>query len=387
MWLAILLITGALQMQGNLSLSLDKTVYPDPQTGLTLELYYEIPFSSLSFVRSEGGFAARFSIGVELSDAKGSPVAGDLWQRSVLVADYGAAAGRDSVVSGTVSLSVPERARRGQVVVSDERSDRKASGTFTLDQAASGLRIRLYRQGKQNQSRAYQLDDTLEALAELVPLGQPNQSRQVTEQDSFRFAVKVGRRVLVGGSVAGFDSAGRRYGRYILPIADSAGAARLSAGEYELEARAAGETGRTFFRVSVPFFQDDKAYREKVEELLYVATPGEMAELKRKPRQEREQAWQDFWKKKDPTPTTDRNEQEEEYFRRIEYAKEHFGGADKGFRSDRGRIYVRYGPPDNIEAKHFEIDARASETWYYYTLGLEFTFVDRYGFGEYLLAN
>lgn len=379
MWLAVWLFASVLPVQGDLNLFLEQNVYLDITQRLTLELYYEIPFSSLSFLRGDSGFIARFSVGVELYNSRGNPVAGDLWQRSAYVTAYSAAANRDSVVYGSVSVAVPEDARRAQVVVADVASDRKASAVFTLDKVPAEMRIWLYRWGKKSQSRVYQLEDTLEALSEI--------SGQIQAGQRCTFSIRSGRRVLIAEDAPVFDSAGRSYARYFLVLADSTGAARLSAGEYELEARAGGKTTRTSFWLKVPFFQDDKAYREKVEELLYIATAAEMAELKRKPRAEREQAWHDFWKKRDPSPTTEHNEKEEEYFRRITYAKEHFGGADKGYRSDRGRIYVIYGPPDNIVSRPFEIDARASETWYYYSLGREFTFVDRYGFGVFVLTN
>ncbi len=379
MWLAVLLFVGVLPIQGDLNLFLEQNVYLDTTQGLTLELFYEIPFSSLTFLRGDSGFVARFNVGVELYDAKGNPVAGDLWQRFAYVSAYGAAADRDSVVSGSVSVAVPEGARRVQVLVADAASDRRASAISALDKAPAAVRVWLYRRGKKNQSRVYQVEDTFEALAELA--GQTQAGQRCT------FSIRGSRRVLMVGEAAVFDSAGRSYARYSLALADSNGAARLSTGEYELEVRSGGKIGRTSFWMKVPFFQDDKAYREKVEELLYIATAAEMAELKKKPRAEREQAWRDFWKKRDPSPTTEHNEKEEEYFRRITYAKEHFGGADKGYRSDRGRIYVTYGPPDNIVSRPFEIDARASETWYYYSLGREFTFVDRYGFGVFVLTN
>jgi GWxTD domain-containing protein len=170
-------------------------------------------------------------------------------------------------------------------------------------------------------------------------------------------------------------------------IADSTGGARMSSGAYRLEVRAGAVAGRVEFSLQVPFFLSEEEYREKVDELLYVASQERIRELKQVPRDDRESAWRAFWQEQDPSPTTERNEREDSYFERIEYAKQHFAGADRGYRSDRAKVYVRLGPPDNIDSRPFEIDSRPYEVWSYYNQSMTFTFVDRYGFGEYVLVN
>jgi GWxTD domain-containing protein len=57
-----------------------------------------------------------------------------------------------------------------------------------------------------------------------------------------------------------------------------------------------------------------------------------------------------FWLQRDPTPGTVDNEAKAERYRRIRYANEHFGGSAPGWKTDRGRIYIQYGPPDEIES-------------------------------------
>jgi GWxTD domain-containing protein len=64
--------------------------------------------------------------------------------------------------------------------------------------------------------------------------------------------------------------------------------------------------------------------------------------------EEREQFIEQFWLRRDPTPDTVENEYKEEHYRRIAYANEHFASGIPGWRSDRGRIYITFGPPDEI---------------------------------------
>src|SRR5438309_10964800 len=66
--------------------------------------------------------------------------------------------------------------------------------------------------------------------------------------------------------------------------------------------------------------------------------------------EERDQFIEAFWQRRDPTPDTEENEFKEEHYRRIAYANEHFAAGIPGWKTDRGRTYVVFGPPDEIES-------------------------------------
>jgi GWxTD domain-containing protein len=87
------------------------------------------------------------------------------------------------------------------------------------------------------------------------------------------------------------------------------------------------------------------------EDVAYIITDGERAKYKSlQTDAEREQFIEHFWTVRDPTPDTAENEFKEEHYRRIAYANEHFASAIPGWKTDRGRIYITYGPPDEIDA-------------------------------------
>lgn len=65
---------------------------------------------------------------------------------------------------------------------------------------------------------------------------------------------------------------------------------------------------------------------------------------------ERQSFIESFWLRRDPTPDTEENEFKEEHYRRIEYANEHYASGIPGWKTDRGRIYIVYGPPDENES-------------------------------------
>ena len=62
--------------------------------------------------------------------------------------------------------------------------------------------------------------------------------------------------------------------------------------------------------------------------------------------EERNHFIEQFWLRRDPTPGTPENEYKEEHYRRIQYANDHFGSTVPGWKTDRGRIYIVFGPPD-----------------------------------------
>ncbi len=87
------------------------------------------------------------------------------------------------------------------------------------------------------------------------------------------------------------------------------------------------------------------------EDVVYIITPEERkAFLELSTNEEREQFIEQFWLSRDPTPDTPENEFKEEHYRRIAYANEHFSSGIPGWKTDRGRIYIIWGPPDEIEA-------------------------------------
>jgi GWxTD domain-containing protein len=97
------------------------------------------------------------------------------------------------------------------------------------------------------------------------------------------------------------------------------------------------------------------------EDAAYIISQKELAEFRRlSTDKQREQFIEQFWLRRDPSPGTEQNEEKEEHYRRIKFAMEKFAiPGVAGWQTDRGRLYIAMGPPD-------EIDARGkTETWRY----------------------
>jgi GWxTD domain-containing protein len=95
-----------------------------------------------------------------------------------------------------------------------------------------------------------------------------------------------------------------------------------------------------------------KQYRKWLEEdVVWIITDEERAAFKQLSNdEERDNFIEAFWQRRDPTPDTEENEYKEDHYQRIAYANEHFAAGIPGWKSDRGRIYIVYGKPDEIDS-------------------------------------
>jgi len=94
------------------------------------------------------------------------------------------------------------------------------------------------------------------------------------------------------------------------------------------------------------------SYKKWLEEdVIWIISDEERAAFKQLSNdEERDNFIEAFWQRRDPTPDTEENEYKEEHYQRIAYANEHFAAGVPGWRTDRGRMYIMYGKPDEIES-------------------------------------
>ena len=95
-----------------------------------------------------------------------------------------------------------------------------------------------------------------------------------------------------------------------------------------------------------------KTYKKWLnEDVVYIISDQERAAFKQLSNdEERDNFIEAFWQRRDPTPDTEENEFKEEHYRRIAYANEHFAAGIPGWKTDRGRMYIMYGPADEIDS-------------------------------------
>ena len=128
---------------------------------------------------------------------------------------------------------------------------------------------------------------------------------------------------------------------------------------------------------------------DQIAQLRYIASQNEWQALRSIPSQHSAQAIEDFWRAQDPSPGTIRNETRDKFYQRVLNADEKFTVHKKmkGWASDRGRIYIKYGEPDEMSSDVYPLGRYPSIVWTYYKQNLVFIFLDVQGYGQYTLRN
>jgi len=317
-----------------------------------LAVFFKIPHREIKFIREDSGFLAQYELQLKIYDVKDEQVAGDFWTRECR---------EDSIdIADSIRLPIPLSARRFDLRIID--------------------------------LEAY---DIVLIKDKIVPVKYLHDIRWFSANDTLYIRYRVANRdhtadhlkiTLATRSVEAEIRDGVYRDSALVPVLD------LPNGEYPLrfEIRTGDHTLEDFsrpVRVNRPFFEDERMWNLRVSQLEYIATPSEINSLKNAPLGARDTLWKNFWDKYDPTPSTDINEREDEYFLRIAFCESQFSHGDRGWRSDRAKIYMHNGPADEVQSLPYELGSLPYEVWFYYKLNLKYYFVDRSGVGEYVLVN
>ncbi len=164
------------------------------------------------------------------------------------------------------------------------------------------------------------------------------------------------------------------------------------AGRYRVELSA--EAGERRARASVEFRVDvtramlTTGFDDTVEMLRIVYGDDDaLRALREAPRARRLAAWRAFWDAHDPDPTTPNNEALREFLDRVDTVLERFSDTEPGWRTDRGRVFLRFGPPDRIERAPDQRNRGEYEIWRYFDSGRTFVFYDMFGLGDFRLVE
>lgn len=359
MWLGFLFCTASLDIKFDFTTATFLSSAKIPE----LRISYEIPQNQLTFIKLNDKFTARYQVTCILSQ-KDREI-GDTWILEDTVGSYEATSRRD-LIKGTVRVGVPAGNYKFKFDIDDLNSQR--AGEVVQDITVKDL-TQNYPQSVSDflfTSKIYEEGDTGALYFEVYNFsGEP-----------FELTYKIGE---IEGHIQFTDTVFVNPVKIEIPVTD------LEFGTQLVRISMSNLEFQDTLYIKEPFWA--RGYEERVTQLYYIAEPGEIDSLRDVPITERELAWKKFWKKRDPTPGTEKNEFEEVYFQRIDYANEHFSCSFKGWKTDRGRVYIKIGAPDDVERHPFEIDQRPYEVWYYYALKFKFVFVDEHGFGDYVLVS
>lgn len=125
--------------------------------------------------------------------------------------------------------------------------------------------------------------------------------------------------------------------------------------------------------------------RDFVSKVQYIMTGEERKIFLELPDAEKAKFKEEFWKRRDPDPNTEENEYKDEYFKRVDKAGEIFHGEGRpGWLTDRGRIYILFGPPGERMTYPMDAGGYCREIWYYGSFPV--IFIDEHCSGNFTMT-
>ena len=389
--------------------STDATIQPGVGGTPEVRIDYRLARTELLFERTPTGYDASYEIRVSFYQKK-KLIAGDETVRDLRVARYAETLQRGEDILDHVSFRVPAGKYRVHVDLTDLKAERTSSTEFEFEvpSAPAGpiwftdLSLGLFavdstaQHGSEgsavepNPSRRYG-----ENLSRFAFTGEIVDSRPAGAADS---TYRLHYQVLsdLQSTVASGDTAvARRGGRTPFLIHMLLGP--LDPGSYRVVMELTSPILRPpKGKKAVPIRREKTFVVEQtaasvaldpksaLEVLRYIATDDELRQMDRlKTPEEKLTFWSAFWKARDPSPDTPQNEARDEFNERVTYANQHFTAGTQGWKTDMGRIYIKYGQPDEVVRNPFRFEGPPEEIWYYYRARYTFFFVDRDGFGRY----
>jgi GWxTD domain-containing protein len=396
-------------------------VYFRADSGATTfaELFVEVPYSSLTFVRKSAapgttaadevaGYEAAVEIGAVFDDESGFQVCGQTHSDRVYAPDFATTISQSKTLLCYFSFQGDPGPYTLRITARDVNSGLQMRSIREIDfpsfrdrglqvsslQLAKDIQVGntdtvLYKNGRTVFPNVSHEFGTL--CPDLCVYFEMYNLRSEPSADSIRvqYAITSGRD-LVRSIVRSYRKPGDTAAlTVLLPVQT------LGQGEHTLTVTVSDRSGLREASASAPFFVahsfydlTQKDYDRVVRQLTYIASPAELRALRKAPRQEWGPRLTQFWLRRDPTPGTSQNEYLQEFYQRIRIANERFRTlTGEGWESDQGLVYVTLGPPDDITRYPFERGSAPAEVWDYLSLGESIVFVDEQGTGTYRLTE
>jgi len=340
---------------------------------------YYINYQDLTFFKVDTGYIGRYKVSLTIHLNK-KQISGKSSNKEIFIKDYSLTISNEMIDSGVISMNF---SGKGDFTAYFEIVDLNSQKKW---QDKKNFSIRNYKdifvdeiRIKGTGTRIVNFEDSLRA------------SFDIFNPHDESVLVQIMIKNLVG--VKFYESESILYGKNFFEEELRLPGITFSEGEFTLIVEAKGlKTKKTKksemnFIVQKPFFKSER-FVKRAKEMIYIAPKSFIDSIIVMPYEERERMWKEFWKKLDPTPETERNEVLEEYFRNIDYCNQQFSSPfSEGCFTDRGKVYMKLGPPDAVERHPFDLDSKAYEIWYYYSKNYRLLFIDYYNLGDYTLQN
>ncbi|MHA2101630.1 MAG: GWxTD domain-containing protein, partial [Candidatus Kariarchaeaceae archaeon] len=363
-----------------------------------VDLFIQVPFREIQFIRSSNGFEGGYSVTISIYDEKAENlILEKIWNEKVSTQSFDEASAKENfnISHRSFNLDINTYFIKTTVMDRESKQEFASERLFTVKDFETDPSI----------------SDILLISSNTVVGGKnkviPNISRNVLNSEKkinmffeiysdsaaeYKIEYLITnkeREILTTKSETQEINRGKTQVYYT--FMDSS----LGLGTYLLTIAIKDSDDNNIVATTKPFFSRWVGLPSTVEDIdkaiaqvVYIANPDEMDYMKEgKTEQEKTKRFLEFWKIKDPSPGNDENEVFEQYFNRVAFANENFSHYVDGWSTDRGMVFIILGVPSNIERHPFEYNAKPYVIWQYYELNKSFVFTDQSGFGDYRLVT
>jgi len=385
---------------------------PSENNKYQLVFSYRVPHKSILFEKKGEDYLASFSIAVEIAEEKSPEFKREFINKRIQVKDYDETIAGDIFVEGLVKMEFEEGKYNCFLTFSDENASRELKlpvQKIVLDYSSNNNFIQPFVVHSRREQCGDMMYNRIANYGGNIPFDPFEYSLIIPVlDDTDRITVKLynnGNLVYdevidnyVTGKVETFECENRNYFRvsdeslkyklfYIERISGI-----LKEGSVRILIQKTAQPEKRFSHtINVVWINKPKSLSLNgipVKVLEYIADEESFSHLKRVRRSGLDSLLHQYWKKYDPTPSTEYNELKQEFYNRVDYAIEKFTSINgkNGAESDRGRIYITLGKPEKIERTPSP-NKGMYETWFYEKLNRIFTFFDDRGTGNYILTG
>lgn len=400
-----------LAKEGHEKLPVDYATFATDSAGIVrLEVYYQVFNYVLQFQKIGDLFEAKYEMSVTVKDKKGKQLAASTQEGKVKVISDDQATSWSNYRTKQLNFRLPSGKYKLKLTLRDKNTktvltrdlDVKLENRIGRLPTLSDIELVQFAGKRQESAESFAKGDLTLVPSVTGSFGgnednrllyylEIYRGRDMTERVRMETVLrKAGRKMVYRDSLTALlsESSVRQFRQVSL--------SDFLPGDYELEVVLKGRRNKKLdsrhkeFRIAwsaEAVLKHD--YEAAMEQLAYIASRDEIKALKKqKTLEERIKAFDEFWLEHDPTPGTPENELKTEFYHRVSIANQRFTIMRRdGWRTDRGRIYIQYGEPDQIDDYPVAAGGQPYQQWHYYRYGpyRKFTFVDEHEDGDYRL--
>jgi len=367
-----------------------------------IDLFVQVPFDIITFVKKDDGYKGGYTLTTVITTEDGTRLIDASWDRSI----------QRNTFEGTNNPGYYDLSQKsfslepGTVMVEILYEDKESAKEFRISRRVVVKKYDAHQFGMSDVMLVSKMD-MREGRNHITPLIDPNVaglkdgfSLFFEVYNPFTFpTVDITYTITKRGGVVSHRSESQPIKVGSNTFITTVASGDLTVGTYDIQTRISRHADSTeegklavserpfvveWLSGGIPVSINDLA--DAIEQLRYFAKSEDLDYIKRgETEDERRTRFEAFWEKNNPTHGSVPNRAMVSYYTRVAYANEHFRHYIDGWKTDRGMVYIIYGPPSAVDRHPVDVESKPYEVWDYYDINKRFVFTDETGFGDYRL--